>query len=400
RTVVAPVLGMLRAGRYTVTWRMAGADGHPTHGHFAFSILPGARGLAAPPAPAATLAPPPDSAHPGEAAGGVPAPGRDSVRAVHLGPAADDTTFGAESPAYVALRWAQFLALLAVIGAAAFALLVLGPLERSGRSVLPALSSARGGAARLGFAAAVVLVPVALLRLYAQSYAVHGAAGALSGARIGGMLAGTTWGWGWLLQAGATLLALAGFGAARRVRGAGWTVAALAVGLLALTPALSGHAAAAPRFAGLAVTADAAHVLGAGGWLGSLLLLVAVGIPAALRLEAGERGRAVAELVGAFSPAALACAGTAAITGVLASWLHLERFADLWQTGYGRTLLLKLAVLAVAAGIGAYHWLRVRPALGDEAAAGRMRRSSVVELVVGAAALLVTAVLVATSPPG
>lgn len=72
----------------------------------------------------------------------------------------------------------------------------------------------------------------------------------------------------------------------------------------------------------------------------------------------------------------------------------------LWQSRYGRTLLLKLAVLAGVAATGFYNWRRVRPALGDELGTARLRRSSAIELPIGLAVLLVTAVLVATPPPG
>jgi putative copper export protein len=83
-------------------------------------------------------------------------------------------------------------------------------------------------------------------------------------------------------------------------------------------------------------------------------------------------------------------------TGLFASWLHLPSPAALWQSGYGRTLLLKLAVLSLVFATGAYNWLWVRPALGADAATRRRRRSATLELAVGVLVLLVTAVLVAT----
>ena len=70
-----------------------------------------------------------------------------------------------------------------------------------------------------------------------------------------------------------------------------------------------------------------------------------------------------------------------------------------WESAYGRTLLLKLALLSAVFGTGAYNWLRVRPALGSEVAAGRLRRSAALELAVGVVVLAVTAVLVATATP-
>jgi putative copper export protein len=128
-------------------------------------------------------------------------------------------------------------------------------------------------------------------------------------------------------------------------------------------------------------------------------VVLAAGVPAALALGPERRGPAVAALVNAFSPTALAFAGVTALTGLFAAWLHVGRPAALWETGYGQTLLVKLAVLSLVAGTGAYNWRRVRPALGDDTGTARVRRSAAAELAVGAVVLLVTAVLVATPTP-
>jgi putative copper export protein/methionine-rich copper-binding protein CopC len=420
RVLVAPIRGGLVAGTYTVAWQVAGADGHPVRGTYTFVIAPGARGLAGPLAPGA--APPPVSHHDAVA---MPTGGG----------------FDAGSPLYVAVRWLTYLALTGVIGAAAFRYAVL-PLTARRRTpaALAVVQPAARRAARLGLAAAALVGVAALLRLGAQSYALHGAARVADPALLGAMLTRTLWGWGWLLQAGGTLLALAGFAAARRGHAAarapvrppapppvgvgpegaavqveepetppappraepfpaGWALASAGALALAVAPALSGHAAAVPRMGGLAILADAVHVLGAGGWIGGLLLVLAAGIPAAMRLDEGQRGPAVAALVGAFSPTALLFAGALTGTGLFAAWLHLGSIPALWESAYGRTLLLKLAVLSAVFGTGAYNWLKVKPALGDERAAGRLRRSATVEVAVGVLVLLVTAVLVATAPP-
>jgi copper transport protein len=179
----------------------------------------------------------------------------------------------------------------------------------------------------------------------------------------------------------------------------GWALAALGVVVLAFTPALAGHAVATPDRTWLAVLSDGLHVLGAGSWLGSLLAIVAVGIPVAMRLEPPGRGPAVAALVNAFSPTALVFAAIVTATGVLSASFHLGSLADLWQSDYGRTLLLKIGVLSLLFATGAYNWLRVRPALGSEDGARRVRRSAGFELGIGVVVLLVTAVLVATPPP-
>lgn len=438
--LVGEVRGPLVAGTYTVSWQVAGADGHPVRGQYAFLIAPGARGLAqsvvvGPPAPGQS--PPPTVHH--EAATFPRGPG-----------------FGAESPLYAAVRWLTFLGLLGVLGAVAFRL-VLWRVRRQEPSFGPALvTPASRRAARLGLWMAVLVGLAALLRLYVQSYALHGAADVLNPALVGTLLSRTLWGWGWLLQAVGTTVALVGFALARRATrahnvgvqdpapavrqtvpgrevreaygsgaavapamvlqdrspgrlpehnepdsgfGVGWVLAALGAVALAFTPGMSGHAAAAPMLAPLPIVTDGLHVIGAGGWLGSLLVLLVVGIPVAMRLGDSGRGNEVAALVNAFSPTALFFAGTVVATGVFAAWLHLGAVSNLWQSSYGRTLLLKLAVLSVVFGTGAYNFLRVKPALGDEVGTHRLRRSAALELAVGVVVLAVTAVLVATSPP-
>ncbi len=176
----------------------------------------------------------------------------------------------------------------------------------------------------------------------------------------------------------------------------GWSLATLGVVVLALSTALSGHAAAVPTVTGVAILSDALHVIGASSWLGSLALLLLAGIPATMELDGDARGTDVARLVNAFSPVALGSAGIAVVTGVAAAWFHLGRIPALWGTRYGLTLVVKLAVLSVVALTGFYNWRIVQPRLGSDDATARLRRSAKVEVGVAVLVLLVTAVLVAT----
>jgi putative copper export protein/methionine-rich copper-binding protein CopC len=415
RTVVAAILGALRSGTYRVVWQMAGKDGHPIRGRFTFAITPGTTGLAT---SNDTVLEPKARPAGGEPAASVPVPGQGAVPPEHHVTRAisGGAGFNAESPAYVAIRWMQFVMLLAVIGAVSFSVLVLGSLtslargstSRGGTATPDAVGGvrhgqlvvdARGRAALLGAWASATLAAIVGLRLFAQSYAMHGDGEVLNVSLIATMLAETVWGWGWALQAASVVVALAGFLIARRGRRAGWVLAALGAVGLAFAPALSGHASSAPELTTLAILTDTVHVISAGGWLGSLFFVIGVGLPATLRLEEGERGPAAADLVNAFSPAALGFAAGATVTGVVSAWLHLGSLPPLWQTSYGRVLLLKLGVLSVVVGTGAHNWLRVKPSLGSLAGAARIRRSGTVELVATVLVLLVTAVLVATPTP-
>src|SRR6202043_3727726 len=157
-----------------------------------------------------------------------------------------------------------------------------------------------------------------------------------------GMVMQTDWGFAFRIQLAAAVAALLGFAlAARRVRG-GWFVATASALILAIKPALGGHAAASPRFTSLMIAADWLPVLGGAQWLRKLLCVMAIGVPIAWTLEVQNRWASVASLVNAFSPLALASAGVVVGSGVFASWIHLEHLSALWQTTYGKTLLVKL----------------------------------------------------------
>lgn len=392
RIVVATIRGSLEAGVYTVFWQIAGKDGHPVRDRFTFTIAPGATGLAGAAAGAGTT---------GEPAGGVTAPGQTPPPAGHHDPVTIPTGdgFDAGSPLYVVVRWATFTGILITVGIVVFYLFVLGFLRRKQDPDSPMIEPASRQGARVGLWVIAGLGVAAVLRLYAQSFALHGAARALDFGLIGSMLGRTVWGWGWLLQLVGIIVAALGFRTARRGSRAGWILATLGAGLLAFTPALSGHASSSGQLAGLAILADGIHVIGAAGWLGSLLIMVAVGIPAALRLGESTRGSAVADLVNAYSPTALTFAGITAATGVFAAWLHVGTVSALWQSRYGQVLLLKIAILSIVAGTGVYNWLRVKPSLGDVAGVYRIRRSARAELAVGLLVLIVTAILVATPTP-
>ena len=378
QVLVTGITGALEAGAYTIEWQVIGQDGHPVRGTIPFVIAPGATGL-----------------------GGVAsAPMADTAAAQHHDPTSMPAGdgFGAESLGYVIVRWLQFTALLIVIGTVAFALVVLGLLRRTepdGDTVRVMQSRA----ATVGLWASGAVLALVFVRLVAQSIAMHPPGQAFSGSLVAAMVTNTVWGWGWILQLLAAALAVAAFYMARRKKALGWVIAVVACVALALTPALSGHAASAPRFTGLAMALDALHVIGAAGWLGSLLLLLAVGIPVAMRRGEEQRGATVARLVNAFSPTALAFAGLVVLTGLFSGWLHIGLSSALWESDYGQTLLIKLAILSVVLATGAYNWLRVKPALGDDRGAHRIRRSASVEVGVGVVVLLVTAVLVATPPP-
>jgi putative copper export protein len=185
-----------------------------------------------------------------------------------------------------------------------------------------------------------------------------------------------------------------------RRRETGWSLAALGALAVGVSPALTGHAAADPDDAMLAILADGLHVVGAGAWLGTLLLVAMAGVPAALRRVPGERGPAVASILRAFHPLALWCVPLVLVSGLVSAWLRLGSLGALTSSRYGTYLLIKVLLFACVALTGAYNWRRVLPRLGDEAGARQIRRTASLELALGAVVLAVTAALVVTKPPG
>ncbi len=377
-SIVVPVASSLPPGPYVLNWKTAGKDGHPVTGKVRFIV-----------APAVTVASPARNTAPETQSAPANAEMHHDPASMPIGGA-----FDSQSPPYVIIRWLQFTALLSLIGAFAFSLVVLAFLRRrEPGSPLPALMRTR--AERAAIASAAALVVLAALRLIAQSYAMHGENQSVVTAMLP-MITGTTWGAGWMLQLLGASMVLAVFLSRTLRPETRWTIGAAGALATVISAPLSGHAASAPHMTSLAVASDTLHIIGAGGWLGSLLMVLTVGIPVAMQLESVDRSVAVASVVNAFSPTALIFASMTGLTGFFAAWLHVASIPALTGTAYGRTLLVKLAVLSIVVLAGAYNWLRVRPSLGRVEATKRLRYSGMVELCVAVVVIAVTAVLVST----
>lgn len=363
RTLVASVRGLWTAGVHMVRWQVAGRDGHPVRGEFTFTLLP--EGV---PAQVPPISPPP------------------TPSTAPSAPLAAPEAAGVGAPGFVAIRWLTFASILVLLGAVVFSRLA---------ETLPetAAAAALERSWQLGHGAAAAALVLSVGRLGAQVLAFDGNLGDADLARD--LVGGSVWGWGWGLQFGAALMLLWTFGSGRS-RKTPHRVAAIGVLGMALTPALSGHAATGGA---LAVMVDWMHVTGAGGWLGTLLLLLAAGLPAIQRLPDGERDSALAALVGRFSRVALVCAALVAVTGVLRGWQNIGSWDGLVASTYGQILLLKIAVLSIVGATGAWNWRVVTPRLGTPAGTAQLRRVATIELSVAVLVVLVTAVLVATPAP-
>jgi copper transport protein len=202
------------------------------------------------------------------------------------------------------------------------------------------------GAVGIALFALVARVRDETIALTLSSAAVLAALGAAQEAHRVGLhtRAGAAFGAGFVAAVVVASLA----GAATLERRALLPALVLALGL-AIVPSVAGHALD-PGLNRVNVVADVLHVLGAAAWVGALLGLVLV------RTAATRRA------------VALAAAGVAvlAVTGVVRAAFELVHLAQLWDTSYGITLLVKTGMLLASLATGWYVRTRIRLRAGVE----------------------------------
>jgi copper transport protein len=150
----------------------------------------------------------------------------------------------------------------------------------------------------------------------------------------------------------------------------GRAVLLLAAALLAAF-ALSGHAAAVPQSTlAYALAVDLLHLAGTAAWLGGVIYIAIVLVPALKALPDNQRAAVLARGLPQFSALALAMVAILALTGTLNATIHLTAPQQLATTAYGRTLFVKSELFLIMACVSAYHAFRLRPRLARALAAG------------------------------
>jgi putative copper export protein len=169
---------------------------------------------------------------------------------------------------------------------------------------------------------------------------------------------------------------------------------ALALGLAFVSGlSLSGHSAADAGSSWVSELADWVHLSAACLWIGGLVQLAVVVLPLAPDVRRGVFLR--------FSTFATVLVALIIAAGTYLSILRLPHLRDLWASGYGHVLLIKLSLVAVALAWGGVHRLVAVPrvARGGEGLFARLPRSVLGESLAGMAVLLLAAVLVDSKPP-
>lgn len=158
---------------------------------------------------------------------------------------------------------------------------------------------------------------------------------------------------------------------------------------LAATIAWTGHAGSTPDELGvLHLAADVLHLTAAAAWIGGLvsltwLLAESWRDPAAASLARDATWR--------FSTLGVVSVGTLFSTGLVNAWFLVGSFNGLIATGYGRLLMLKIALFAVMVAFAAANRFILTPRLILSAASASqhslrlLTRNSVIEIVLGLA---------------
>jgi copper transport protein len=367
QTLITP-LRHAPEGWYLVFWRVISADGHPVRGAFTFAVGP-------------NPGPPPQ------------------FRVPSLSETATTTQL-------LVSRWVVFLSFLAALGLFVLRMVIARPVTRrvSGTS-LRAVSVALGVALLVALVATPVYVILATAQFSLRSAFDLGALVPLARASSFGrdyldlelVLA---------LFAVAAAIALAVDRPDRPQRSVVELLslaAALGAGAAALVlPGLAGHAGQlSPR--GLALPLDALHLAAAGIWLGGLIGIVV------FWLTVGRESRvaALGVVVPRFSAVAFVSVMALIGSGIGQSLLEIPTLASLWQTSYGKALIVKIALLAAALLLAAVNLARTKPRLQAASvqpsvgpgAALLLRRLVQGEILFVAGALFAAAVLTSLAPP-
>lgn len=377
-TVELPSLG---TGTYGLVWRvLAEDDGHTTGGVVVFTV-----GGAA--AAAGTIS----------AAAGAGGAGT------------------AATPAGVLLRWLGLCTLAGLVGCLAVAGPVLGRTRTaSAPDVVAAgaqLARRRLLAVAAGCAAAAAAVGVIALAEEGNRAVGAGVDRTLSQA-VSDLLTGTRWGHLWLAREAALIALVAVILGIRsrlgqppaRLGAVGPVSVAALVLAVAWIEGLGSHSVALESARTAAVVAYSLHFLTALLWLGALPALVLVLWPRVAGLSPRDVLRACR---GLFSTFVVISVTVLVVTGLYGAGRQVPEPGQLLSTSYGRTLLLKIALLAAVGGLGLANSALLHGRRLDRrghlvrapGGAAPSRRLIMAEASVGLVLLVAAGLLAETAPP-
>ncbi len=335
-------LSPLEPGLYVVDWRViSAADGHLTRGAFRFGV--------------------------GEVT--VPA-----------------GTTGVAGPTWfeVLVRWAGLIGIFVLVGGAVAFLALPAP-----EVVIPML---RASLYHLAFAATIAVILAALVQVFLDAAAITVEAPLIgvSGSSLVRVVTASHTGHDLIFRVtGAVFLLLLLRPALPLEREGVGTVASV----LFIGPTLTSHGLSV-GLAGAAV--GLIHLTAASIWIGGLAFFGAVYLPA-VRSVAPDAVRPAAVR---FSRIALIAVGALVLTGLIQGWLYVGAPSALASSSYGRTLLVKLIVVATLLAIAAINRWGIVPRLAAAGSSSRLLLTLVrFETMLGFAVALLAATVAISQPP-
>jgi copper transport protein len=229
----------------------------------------------------------------------------------------------------------------------------------------------------IGVAAALVLLAAQAAKLWEQGASLADPDTPVTAQVLATFAFSTVWGGRWQIQCLLAIAALAAFAISGRARLL-MILRATAAGLTAFSVPLTGHAAAHPAQFVSALGSQGLHVLAGGVWFGTLTTLLSARVDS---LRLWQR----------FSAIAQTCAPIVILTGLFRVYQNIAELSDLWQTGWGRTLLLKITVVLLAGAVGLLNWRVWLPgAARQEKVTLSLRRAVLLELTFAGAVFILT----------
>ncbi len=168
---------------------------------------------------------------------------------------------------------------------------------------------------------------------------------------------------------------------------AAWAL--LPVGWALAAQALAGHAAGSTDH-NLAISAMFLHLVGSALWLGVLVTLA---------YARSTLGDATKDAVRRASRIAGWAAVMILASGIGNAWLRLSGVSDLWTTGYGRLLSVKIGLFGLVVALAAMYRAFYLPRLTNDEVRTRFWRVMSVDLGALVAIIGIAVVLAGTAPP-
>jgi len=184
----------------------------------------------------------------------------------------------------------------------------------------------------------------------------------------------------------ALVIALGGYVTATTGVSAAWLALAL---ITASLPALAGHGSGSGDHA-LALTAGVAHVIAATLWVGGVFVLI---------LHALRKDIPIQRSLQRFSPIALTAIALLALSGITNAYTRLNSASELFTTGYGQVVTMKITLIVALGIVGWQLRQRVIPQLNKLSRAVIFVRTALVELIIMVLAMSLGVALAASPYP-